>query len=356
MRQSRISEFLPHVQIRHVWIFLTEKCNLSCDYCFSADRDNRTTLSIRQLTKLFDALVPGGNYDVVISGGEPLVEWERARAVIRLIRQRFESASVTLQTNGLLLDKKKIEFFLSMGVRLEFGLDGPLSVNAAHRRGICREGHARLLENIRLAASAGVLLGGTMTVHPQETRDMLENFLSLSGIGLRMLEVHPAFLADWRREQAVAFERGYRRIMAFDAKEGQCLVGKNYSLFVPPCLDLVVEPRGRVLPNWTYLAFPKSEREPFYLMDLSGRGIAARLGPMAVYCRDLTRFFKHPRTYREFSNFNAQRILEFSGRRSFSNSFISYTQACAAAQRIDQRSLSVVAGIQRFRGLAAGRD
>lgn len=105
-----IHKLLRNLQVNHVWLFLTERCNLSCDYCFFGDRDGRTTIYLDQVKALFESIPRKESYDVVISGGEPLTEWKRAQEVIRFVRAFSPASRLMVQTNGLLLDQRKISF------------------------------------------------------------------------------------------------------------------------------------------------------------------------------------------------------------------------------------------------------
>lgn len=334
-----MGELFDKLPLRHVWIFLTEKCNLSCDYCFFGDRGGRRSLSIGCLRALFDALPRGRRHDIVLSGGEPLLDWPLVRKAIAMVRERFGAAGITLQTNGFLLDRKKIDFLKVNGVAVQPGIDGPWLSNVAHRRGTSRKRFHRLACNLENLLAAGVPTATSMTVHPAEVELMRENFLWLVEQGLLRIEVHPAFLAPWDRKSAVVFERAYADITAADLSSGGKLLCRNYSLPISCSLDLVVQPDGRVLPNWTHLIFQRSVREKFYLMDVTERGVRVRRDAFAHYWRSLRRFFDRPRTYRDFSNFNAARILRTVQDRSLRDAFSVYQKICARAQAIDQRCL-----------------
>jgi MoaA/NifB/PqqE/SkfB family radical SAM enzyme len=342
---SPISTLADSFSINHVWLFLTERCNLSCDYCFFRDHGGKTTISIAQVRALFDALPSGRIYDVVLSGGEPLLEWDRVREVIALVRRQLPGSRITVQTNGLLLDKSRIAFLKARNVRLEFGIDGKFTSDARHRAGTRSAGYERLLANIRLAVVSGIRIGATMTVHPNEVSAMRDNFLWLVEIGLRNIEVHPAFLASWTPSRTRLFDTGYRKIAACDMAFGGGLLGKNYSKTVSPLADIVLQPDGKVLPNWTYLIFPLVDREPFYMMDVKSDGVTARPLVMAAFVKAARKFFAKPRTYRDYSNFNARRVLAEKRSSHLGKIVRAYEQACHRAQAVDRRCLQVGYGI-----------
>jgi MoaA/NifB/PqqE/SkfB family radical SAM enzyme len=336
-----IGKLLRNLQVNHVWLFLTERCNLACDYCFFGGRDGRTTISLDQVKALFGSIPRKESYDVVISGGEPLLEWRRSQEVIRFVHSFTPASRLMIQTNGLLLDQRKIAFIKTYRVGLEFGIDGPQAANSGHRRGMSGSKYGCLIRNIHNAVAAGIRTCATMTVHPREVESMEENYRALSELGFASLEVHPAFMAPWSDSEAKAFVSGYGKILALDIKTQADLISPYYSRNVPPLLDLVVQPDGMVLPNWTYLIFPKVSREPFYLMDIGvgGKRVEIRAEAMASYLKALRNFFVLPHTYREFSNFNARRILAFMKDSRLSRVFHSYEKAAILAQELDLRCL-----------------
>ena len=78
-------ELMHTVNIKHVWIFLTDRCNLNCDYCFFKYRTNSKTLPYVYIKNLFDLMLRGKKYDFVLSGGEPLLEWKLTKKMIHFI-------------------------------------------------------------------------------------------------------------------------------------------------------------------------------------------------------------------------------------------------------------------------------
>ena len=69
-----------------------------------------------------------------------------------------------------------------------------------------------------------------MTVHPSGAAKLLENLKYLAGMGLKSVEVHPAFLEAWDAESSDVFLDQYRRACAWELKEGlHGLIGRGYS-------------------------------------------------------------------------------------------------------------------------------
>lgn len=264
------------------------------------------------------------------------MEWPLVRRMVRLARKIHPSCALTLQTNSLLLDASRIRFLKKNDVAVEPGIDGDLAVNYSHRHGIEQKRYGLLLNNIQLLVRSGIRMNPTMTVHPAEAGKMPANFSWLVEQGLSMIDVHPAFLAPWSEASANLFMQGYRSILAMEQRSRRYLVCRDYSSPIGRSFDLVVLPDGRVLPNWTYLTFPREVRDRFFIMQLTARGLRLEEG-LAAYLKDLDGFFSAgERTYRDLSNFNAARALMLDHRVSVQRRFRVYEALCREVQSCDR--------------------
>lgn len=112
--------------IQNINLFITHKCNLNCIYCY--EKPNHASFPIfKQMTsdtafKAIDWLIRNSQDKQELSvnffGGEPLLNFELIKKVVeyadfqQIIHNKSIKFSVT--TNGLLLDKEKIIFFLKI--------------------------------------------------------------------------------------------------------------------------------------------------------------------------------------------------------------------------------------------------
>ena len=99
-------------------LFLTEKCNLNCDYCYQRDDKKRRIGSITY-TKAINALEPilmdvkNNSKSVVLSffGGEPLLEYKLMKKIVEYVELNYVSnVRFLLTTNGILLNSDIISF------------------------------------------------------------------------------------------------------------------------------------------------------------------------------------------------------------------------------------------------------
>jgi len=117
---------------RHCFWEITDACNLRCVHC-EADAGLASTdeLTTDEALALADDLARAGCSNVNLTGGEPLVRSDWAILARRLAEQ---GVSVTVITNGLLVDDSTVAELVASGVSgVSVSLDGERAVHDAIR-------------------------------------------------------------------------------------------------------------------------------------------------------------------------------------------------------------------------------
>ena len=117
---------IKSIHLNNIFLYITENCNLECDYCYFKDKRARN-LDLATIKKFIDFLrdnLPSEPKTFIISGGEPLLQWQLTTQTINYIRKKYANIPINIQTNGLILNKNKISFIKDKGVNLEIGIDG----------------------------------------------------------------------------------------------------------------------------------------------------------------------------------------------------------------------------------------
>ena len=241
--------------VKYFWMFLTEKCNLDCVYCFYKFRDLKETLSLDKLKIAIDSLPPESKAEFVISGGEPFIEWDLVKDIMHYVKQKFPNNYRLIQTNGILVTPEKFSFLKKYDINLEFGFDGLLPSNR-HRRGINTKIQQRIHQNITECVNAGIPVSCTMVVHPEESKDIIENMAYLVNIGLEKIEVTPAAFENWKDDHFKEFKKNYIRLCK---SYRQHMVG-DYDAPTPTYIDMVINAFGYILPNWCWLSLPDKKK------------------------------------------------------------------------------------------------
>ncbi len=194
-------------------IYLTGACNLRCDYCSSrpllaAPGKKLSWPQVERAIDLFASYTdPAGagrgdnKFRVIgLTGGEPLLEFDLAAKAVEYIHRRYKWLSVTLSTNGTLLDREKAEYLLARDVDLTVSLDGPRRATDAHRRFAAGGGsvYGRVLANLRKLPKE--LLGQMRvmaTFSPETAPYLAESVAFLSRFGFAALEADFDMYGRW---------------------------------------------------------------------------------------------------------------------------------------------------------------
>ena len=121
----------PNVPKLHtLFLGVTEDCNMRCRYCFVHHNPARMTLDTAMKALYF--LLAGqdrGNPktpNITFFGGEPTLEWDSV--IVPIVKRGREltdnKMTFSITSNGILLDREKLEFMKENNIGLLFSFDG----------------------------------------------------------------------------------------------------------------------------------------------------------------------------------------------------------------------------------------
>ncbi len=257
-------------KIHYTWIYLTELCNLHCEYCFYRHREQGREVLSEAIEKLFllfekEKTTPS---TLIFSGGEAFLVKDKMFKIMAEVYQRFKSIPLHIQTNGLLIDKRDIETLLAFKVSLEFGIDGAFNQTARHRWGLKKELFKKLTENIQMCLKAGISCGCTMTVHPHEVQYMAEGLRFIQSLGLTQVDITPAAFEPWTPETVSNFKKQYLNLIRSSQFRKLFYIHEDVELMKPGMMDLSLHPPGYLLGGDPFLCLPEEKRKEFDLWDL----------------------------------------------------------------------------------------
>ena len=119
----------------------TPFCNIDCRYCYLPHRADTSQISDESLEAVFSNVFAsqclGKQLTIIWHAGEPLVVgigfYEKAIALARRLSPPGLQIRHALQTNGLLINLKWIEFFRAHRFHVGVSLDGPKAIHDASR-------------------------------------------------------------------------------------------------------------------------------------------------------------------------------------------------------------------------------
>ncbi|MDD3178228.1 MAG: radical SAM protein [Candidatus ainarchaeum sp.] len=116
-----------------VKLMISNKCNLKCKYCYVSsvqlfEMSNFKLLEILNFIKN-DVEFKNKHINFDLCGGEPLLFFEKLLFIIFKIKSIFKNYTISLTTNGLLLDEYKINLLKKLNVFIAISLDGSKFMN-----------------------------------------------------------------------------------------------------------------------------------------------------------------------------------------------------------------------------------
>ncbi len=126
--------------VKSLCLHVSHDCNLRCRYCFAGtgrfggERQLMTAETAKQAVDfLLDVSGPRQFCEIDFFGGEPLLNFPVVRETVLYAREAAEKkgkqVSLTLTTNGMLLDEEVRKFLRDCDIKLVLSLDGRPGVN-----------------------------------------------------------------------------------------------------------------------------------------------------------------------------------------------------------------------------------
>ena len=223
---------LPEPAISGCYFILSEQCNLACKYCFLGNNnpEKRKHFSlenmsletakkaldfyIRQLEKNDKIVKPF----IIFYGGEPLINFEVLDFIaerineLRLTKSFFKNAEMSVVTNGLLLDEKKLKRLKELNVNISISIDG--CTEEANALRVDRAGNptfSNILKILDMAKDSGIDVGLSITLNEDAIKNkskMLELITkyNIKGFGFNIIMHEGTFeINDDYYEKATQF-------------------------------------------------------------------------------------------------------------------------------------------------------
>lgn len=193
-----------------VWLMLTNRCNISCVYCYNTRRDGPDmtwdTL-LRAMDFIFEHTKPDA--EIMLWGGEPLFAWD----MIKRLLDYYPNQRFGMSTNGTLITQEIIGYLKQRGNFVTvLSLDGNKESQEKSRPGAWN-----MLKNVRLFTQLE-----DVSVHlvAYDVRSLYENVNSVCGLGFKSIFLTPAHGVEYSEEEKQIYEDELHKI-ARDWKAGR---------------------------------------------------------------------------------------------------------------------------------------
>lgn len=182
-------------------LFLSDRCNMSCDYCFlDLNGPSPVVLSPaaarRACADHLRRRGPAASFTFL--GGEPLAHYPLLFSVAEFIQtESAGKASMRLVTNGTLLTAARQRELKALGVRVTVSLDGPPSVHDRHRA-LRAGGPSALAKSLAALEHCDLAeLSANMVLCADTAGRLLSGIEFLRAFGLRRISFHADATGAW---------------------------------------------------------------------------------------------------------------------------------------------------------------
>ena len=200
-------------------LFLTERCNLACDYCYVAKTGCRMPLDTaeRIVDFAFRHTPPEEKIDIGFFGGEPLLEFPLMRELTARIEARpdFNPCRVKLDTvtNGTLLTEEILAFLREHHIGVTISCDGPSWSHDAFRHFPDGTRSSHLVERaIRLAIAVLGRVPVNAVFRPETLASLPQTIDYFSSLGVRQIYLNPDFSAPWTESDCTRLPKIYSAV------------------------------------------------------------------------------------------------------------------------------------------------
>jgi uncharacterized protein len=217
-------------------LYITDKCNLRCDYCFVKKADR--VMDVEYAKRIIKHFVNKGELKITPTflGGEPLIEWSLIKEIVTY-SEMHGIRGFNLATNGLLITKNKIDYFINHNFKIQLSFDGVRQVQNCSRRRINGSGTFEELQkslNLFLMYSNRISPEIRMTITRKNLGFLSKSIIFISEIGFRKnrINIMPVIDKLWEKSD-------FKRLL-FEAR----IIKKYFNtlklqpnIFINECID-----------------------------------------------------------------------------------------------------------------------
>ncbi len=190
--------------IKALCLHVAHTCNLNCEYCFASQgkyHGDRALMTLEVGKRALDFLVENSgkrkNLEVDFFGGEPLMNWEVVKEIVRYGRELEKTHNknfrFTLTTNGVLLNDDVIDFANREMHNVVLSLDGRREIHDRLRKTVNGKGSydtivPKFRHFIEKRGDRGYYMRGTFT---HNNVDFTNDIFHMADLGFTELSMEP---------------------------------------------------------------------------------------------------------------------------------------------------------------------
>lgn len=174
---------------------------MRCAYCIARSLDT-ATMGVQVGRKAIDMFIYMSRgaklLEFIFTGGEPLLNFNTLSHLAHHAQKATHEAgmdvSFLLKTNGLLLNDQVRGFLIEHDLKAVISIDGRATLHDKYRKSVNEENtHHVVSRNLKDLLLQGASCVASFTVHPSQSRTILEDIRYLHEWGVNRIDVGPAY-------------------------------------------------------------------------------------------------------------------------------------------------------------------
>jgi uncharacterized protein len=255
-------------------LFLTDSCNLCCDYCFVPHKNcgGRMPWEVAKaaVDLLFREAEQQQGVRIIYFGGEPLLEADLILKVMEYANRRAREVGIGVEhdttVNGTLMDNEIARDLCGLGMRVMMSVDGDERSHDKHRKTPVGKGSfAAAISGYEALRKEQQWIGTKMTVSPDTVGDLASNVRYLSRLGFQQFICGVDTQASWSVEKVETYREQIHKVAHYymrTLKAGQCIRITDFEVGLRQMRQdlakcwgceagrdkITVDPRGNIFP------------------------------------------------------------------------------------------------------------
>lgn len=196
---------------------VTQKCNLACRYCFVKQQPLEISYQVAKDAIDFYARNALDNLEVpqvTFFGGEPMLRYEDIiKPIIEYIRSRYGDFSLSITTNGTLLNEERLKFLKENDVAVMVSIDGNRETQDFNRPLHNGKGSFDLID-VKLFRKYYPEAPLRSTLDPATVDKVFENYLWGESMGYKTESLIINVFAKWEKKHYEILEKELDKVVA----------------------------------------------------------------------------------------------------------------------------------------------
>ncbi|MDD3877290.1 MAG: 4Fe-4S cluster-binding domain-containing protein [Bacteroidales bacterium] len=196
---------MTKIYAEHLFLNISSSCNINCDVCYGhlcVDNKSKMELSTAKAATEFYYKNRDLNfykYYVMFFGGEPLLNFDIIPEYIDWFKNNYKNfdCDFLIFTNGILLDKSKVDFFIDNKIHIFLSFDTDYT-HFVKNKSISENQFKHLTEIIKYSIQKNAdMITPYYIIHSESISDLKDFCLELSTWGIKEIGITRKMFTKW---------------------------------------------------------------------------------------------------------------------------------------------------------------